>query len=413
MVQQVLGGNGGHAVLSDDVSMGANGDVEAVEGAAECNDDDMGTICHEAPKKHLETSLCPSSAVSARGESDDDFVVRFSAAQLKAKIAQAKYEVKLAMDAELLAVRKELVERRYEVLDCAREREKLVAQCASLQKRLDALLQENKQTLCGTREDLQLEKLLATLDVEKAARQKMQQEYGKQRQELLLAQDRVEKLDVQVANYQKTETVLAQSVAHLQQRYTIKDQQRAVSVEHAQRELIEKHEQEIAMCREELAIARRTENMAREQVHEHQKELKALRDNAPQVSQSAHHVVSGEYQLQDKVARLEIENAELQRKEEQVQQANAQLRSQLSAQLEELSSLRHEKEGLQRDNKELGEIASDLMQMAERQYAETVKRGIPPAVSTHSTLVDTTGMTHEEDGIFLQKRKKRLRLSLG
>uniref|UniRef100_M4BS18 Uncharacterized protein n=1 Tax=Hyaloperonospora arabidopsidis (strain Emoy2) TaxID=559515 RepID=M4BS18_HYAAE len=408
MVQQVLRGNGGDAVLSDDVSMGANGDVEAVEGAAECNDDDMGTLGSEAPKQHLETSFCPSSAGSASGESDDDFVVRFSAAQLKAKIAQAKYEVKLAMDAELLAVRKELVEQRYEVLDCVREREKVVAQCEALQKRLDALLQENKQMLCGTREDLQLEKLLATLDVEKAARQKMQQDYEKQRQELLLAQDRVQKLDVQVANYQKTETVLAQSVAHLQQRYTIKDQQRAVSVEHTQRELTEKHEQEIAMCREELAIARRTENMAREQVQELQKELKALRDNAPQVSQSADHV-----ELQDKVARLEIENAELQRKEVQVQKANAQLRSQLSAQLEELSSLRHEKEELQRDNKELGEIASDLMKMAERQYAETVKRGFPPAVSTHNTLVDATGMTHEEDGIFLQKRKKRLRLSLG
>ncbi|CAI5710216.1 unnamed protein product [Hyaloperonospora brassicae] len=414
MAQLVTQGEGGERALSNDVLVGRNGSVEAVEGAVQrCKDAVEGSLDAETPTKLLEAPLCTTSTSTASGDSDDEFAVRYSAAQLKAKVAQAKYEVKLAMDAELLAVRKELVERRYEVLECARERDKVTAQCEALQKRLDAVLHENKQMASGTREDLQLEKLLATLDVEKATRQKLQQDFEKQRRELLLAKDRVEKLDLQIANYQKTETVLAQSVAHLQHRFTMKDQQRAVSAEHVQRELIEKYEQDMAALREELATARRTEKMGREQVQELQKELHVVRDNVRQASVSTDHVVARERELQDMVAQLEMEKTELQYKAEQAQKANAQLRSQLSAQREELSSLRHEKEGLQRDNKELGEIASDLMQMAERQYAENVKRGTAPARSTDNSVVDTTGNIHEEDGIFLRKRKKRLRLSLG
>ncbi|CAI5720908.1 hypothetical protein KXD40_005985 [Peronospora effusa] len=375
------------------VSMDAEDGVEAA------------TFAVQLPKDDTEDVGCQRPYPEITKQSGDEFAVRFSAAQVKVKLAQAKHEAMLAADAELLVVRKELVERRYEVADLKRERDAVVSQFKALQMRLDAVLLEHKQTLCGMREDQQLEKLLVTLDVEKAIRQKLQEAFEKQQQTLVLAQERVEKLDGQVARYQKTETVLAQSVAHLQHRFASKDEQRTASVEHVQRELIEQHEQEMAELRKKVAIAQGTEKMAQEQLQKLEKELKALRDQES--------VVTHEHELQVKITQLETEKAVLRSKAEQVQKADAQLRSQLHAQSEEIACLQQEKEKLQRDNKELGEIASDLMQMAERQHSENVNRGISPARPTRDTSVATPGSTHEEDEIFLQKRKKRLRLSLG
>ncbi|KAL3656913.1 hypothetical protein V7S43_018120 [Phytophthora oleae] len=406
MTKQVAGGGAEDSPLSADVSMVAVDSMEVGKSAAK--------TVSSAPVEHqrqLEPSI--KSLNDTEADIDDEFAVRFSTAQLKVKIAQAKHEAKLVADAGLLAAKKELAERRYDVADHKRELAKAHAQCEALQKRLDAVLLEHKQTLLGMREDLQMEKLLATLGMEKATRQKLQEAFEKQQQKLSLAQERVEKLDGQVATYQKTETVLAQSVAHLQQRFASKDQQRAASVEHVQRELEELHEQEMIALREELAIARGTEKLAQEQLQELQKELKMLRDSEQQALASRENVVTHEHELLAKVAQLETEKAVLQSKGKQVQKADAQLRSQLHAQGEEIAALRQEKEALQRDNKELGEIANDLMQMAERQHAENVKHGISPAKSTGDASVATPGSTHEEDGIFLQKRKKRLRLSLG
>ncbi|KAG3112282.1 hypothetical protein PI124_g7795 [Phytophthora idaei] len=409
MEKQGVGGESPDHPLSADVSMGAVGLEEAPKSAAL-----HGAGVTSVVQRQLESSSTSANDAKISVDDDDDkLALQFSAAQLKAKIAQAKLEAKLAADAELLAAKKGLVERRYEVADRERDRENVVAQCQALQKRLDAVLQEHKQTLLGMREDLQLEKLLATLDMEKVTRQKLQEAFKTQQQALSLAQERMEKLDVQVANYQKTETVLAQSVAHLQHRFASKDQLRAASVEHVQRELIVQHEQEMIALREELAIARSTEKMAQEQLQQLQKELKTLRDNEQQALASRENVVTHEHELQAKVAQLETEKAVLQSKAQQVQKADAQLRSQVHAQSEEIATLRQKKEALQRDNKELGEIASDLMQMAERQHAENVKRGVSPAKSTEDTPVATPRTTHDEDGIFLQKRKKRLRLSLG
>ncbi|GMF43700.1 unnamed protein product [Phytophthora fragariaefolia] len=417
MAERSAGGEASGRPLSGDVSMDAR---DAVEGAEPAAQGPKGAVGEGGPASSSDNAQLERSAGSAEGgeedvngEEEDELAPRFSVVQLKAKIAQAKYEAKLAADAELLVAKKELVERHYEVAESERERTKVEAQCAALQKRLDAVLQEHKQTLSGMRENLQLEKLLATLDVEKATRQKLQEAFAKQQQMLSLAQERVEKLDVQVANYQKTETVLAQSVAHLQHRFASKDQQRAASMEHVQRELVEQYEQETAVLREELAIARSTEKMAQEQLQELHKELKTLRDSAQQALASKESVVNHEHEMQAKIAQLETEKAVLQSKAEQVQKADALLRSQVHAQSEEIATLRQEKEALQRDNKELGEIASDLMQMAEKQHAENVRRGISPARSTGNSVIGTPGSTHEEDGIFLQKRKKRLRMSLG
>ncbi|KAG7379629.1 hypothetical protein PHYPSEUDO_008312 [Phytophthora pseudosyringae] len=416
MEQQVAGGEAAPPPLSVDVSMDAADLVEAAQSTSQPQKNGAEHVASASvgSQQQLEASVTSANdAKAAERDGDDEFAVRFSAAQLKAKIAQAKHEAKLAADAELLAAKKKLVERRYEVTDRERERDKAAAQCEALQRRLDAVLQEHKQTLAGMGADLQLEKLLATLDTERTTRQKLQEAFEKQQQALSLAQERVEKLDVQVANYQKTETVLAQSVAHLQHRFASKDQQRAASVEHVQRELVDQHEQEMAALREELAIVRGTETMAQEQLQKLQKELKTLRDSEQQALASRANVVTHEHELQAKFTQLETEKAVLQSKVEQVQKADAQLRSQVHAHLDEIATLRQEKEALQRDNKELGEIASDLMQMAERKHAEDVKRGISPAKSTGDASVATPGSTHEEDGLFLQKRKKRLRLSLG
>ncbi|KAI9983878.1 hypothetical protein PInf_005151 [Phytophthora infestans] len=404
MEEIVTGGEAPEVPLSCDVVVDAEDHVEVSKPAT----------LYRTTSQALESSLSTTNdATAAVADDDGEFAVRFSTAQLKAKIAQAKHEAKLAADAELLAAKKELVEWRYKVADRERERDKMLSQCEALQKRLDAVLQEHKQTLLGMREDLQLETLLATLDMEKATRKRLQEAFQAQQQALSLAQERVDKLDVQVTNYQKTETVLAQSVAHLQHRFATKDQLRAASVEHVQRELIEQHEQEMAALCGELAIARSTEKMAQEQLQQLQKELKTLRANEQLALASRENVATHEQELQAKIAQLETEKAVLHSKAQQVQKADAQLRSQVHAQSEEIATLRKDKEALQRDNKELGEIASDLMQMAERQHEENVKRGVSPAKATGDPHMATPGSTREEDGVFLQKRKKRLRLSLG
>ncbi|KAF1789420.1 hypothetical protein GQ600_23449 [Phytophthora cactorum] len=288
---------------------------------------------------------------------DDKFALQFSAAQLKAKIAQAKLEAKLAADAELLAAKK--------------------GWWSDATRSGWTLCYKSKADTAGYARRLAAGELLATLDMEKA-RAEATGSFKTQQQALSLAQERVEKLDVQ-------------SVAHLQHRFASKDQLRAASVEHVQRELIVQHEQEMIALREELAIARSTEKMAQEQLQQLQKELKTLRDNEQQALASRENVVTHEHELQAKVAQLETEKAVLQSKAQQVQKADAQLRA------------KQKKEALQRDNKELGEIASDLMQMAERQHAET---------QAWNTPVATPGTTHDETNLPAE-RKKRLRLSLG
>ncbi|RLN94739.1 hypothetical protein BBJ28_00022159 [Nothophytophthora sp. Chile5] len=345
----------------------------------------------------------------------DEYAVSFSSAQVKVKMAQARLEAKLAADDELLAARKQLVESRYEVTSRERERDQAAERCASLQLRLDAVLQEHKRTMTGMREDLQLDSLVAMLDMEKATREKLRAAFATQQRTLAQAQERVEALDAQVASYQKTETVLAQSVAHLQHRFASKDQQRAASVEHIRRELADQYEKETVSLREELAIARRTEQMAQDQLQALQEEHAALRESAQQVLNSQESTATHEQELLDTIAQLETEKAVLQSKAEQVQKADAQLRSQVHAQNEELEVLRLSKETLERDNKELGEIATDLMQMAERQHTEIAKQSVSAAAAGASTAdtPNSTTSNHDEDEAFLQKRRKRLRTSLG
>ncbi|TDH74159.1 hypothetical protein CCR75_008258 [Bremia lactucae] len=339
--------------------------------------------------------LIDSSTIIAKNDnaSDNEYALRYSTAQLNAKVAQVKHEAQVAADAALLITEKELIAQRLQVENFERERDEAIAQCTALRKRLDAVLLEHKKTLLGTREDLELEKLVVTIDMEKAIRCKLQDAFVTQQQALTKAQERVTNLDEQIAKYQKTETVLAQSIAHLQQRHATKDQLRAASVEHVQRELMEHHAQEVATLQEELKRAQHAEKKAQEQVQGLELELKQVPAYQGSVKE-----------LHAQVAQLQTEKAVLESKALQIQKADAQLRSQVHAQQDAIATLRQEKDALQRSNKELGEIASDLLQVAERQQAET------------KTQDDTSGLkkrAYEDDRLILQTRKKRLRLSLG
>ncbi|CEG39000.1 uncharacterized protein PHALS_09065 [Plasmopara halstedii] len=379
--------------------------LDESKNGSQCEDDARQTALPqkdailEASKQQLEhgelSKMSSNGAKSAHEDNSDEYSVQFSAAQLKVKIAQAKHDTKLIADAEVLQLKKELVEQRYQVTDRERERDKAMRRCEALQMQLDAVLLEHKKTLLGMCEDVQLEKLLATIEMEKGSRQKLKEAFTRQQQTLTLAQERVEKLSVQVAQYQKTETVLAQSVAHLQYRFASKDQLRAATVEQEQRKLIDQHELEMKNLREELVIAQRNEKVAQDQLQLKQLELKTLHESKQQELASQERIQS----LECKITQLETEKAVLLSKTEQIQKADAQLRSQIHAQSEEITTLHQEIETLQRSNKELGEIASDLLQVAERQHAENESRDF--------------GETHAQDGIYLQKRKKRLRVSLG
>ncbi|KAI9917509.1 hypothetical protein PsorP6_013398 [Peronosclerospora sorghi] len=383
--------------------------TQAVNLAEQARKSEDGNVIVSLPENQQLTKSSNSIDSPTNGDSDNEYVVRFSMAQLKAKIAQAKHEMELASDAKLMPLKKELIEWRYKFEDGERERDKIASQCQSLRVRLDAVLEEQKEVL-QRREDKQLDKLEAALEVEKSTRRKVQEAYEKQLQVLSLAQERVEKLDRQVAEYQKTETVLAQSVAHLQHRFVDRDQHRAASVEQVERELNEQHDKEMTALRNELAIARSSEEMAQEKLQETQNELEALRSNTQQVLASNDDLVAKEHEQKAKIAQVETDKEVLMSKLEQVQKVDAQLRSRIHALSEEITTLQQEKERLQQDNKELGEIASDLMQMAERQHTECGSRN---ANLAQDKLVATSASTYEEDGMFLQKRKKRLRLSLG
>jgi len=79
----------------------------------------------------------------------------------------------------------------------------------------------------------------------------------------------------------------------------------------------------------------------------------------------------------------------------------------VNTQIEEIEHLRRLNEGLLAENKELAELANELVEMAEKQHEEKLKRrSIDP-----NAAVDADA--DREEGEFLQQRKKRLRLSLG
>lgn len=352
-----------------------------------------------------EGSVAPQSVNEAADE--DENAARFSAAQLKVKLAQARLEAKMAADDELLALRKRLVEMEYALQERERAQQKEDERFSALKQSVDGIVQEHKRTLNGMRSDLPMEKLVAALETEKAIRAKLRAAFEKQSAELSAAERRVEKLSGQVLHYQKTETVLAQSVAHFQHRFDAKDQQRVAALERTKQEVETKYIDEVSELRRELELAKRTEKMAQDELLELQRERDRLRERAESVAVQQIEKDAREEELLARIAELETDKAVLQSKAEQVERADAQLRSKVNAQSEEIEHLQRLNEDLKAENKELVTIANDLMEMAEKQHEEKLKRqSIDPNEMANADA-------DREDGEFLQQRKKRLRLSMG
>lgn len=348
-----------------------------------------------------------TAAQSPRDEDEDEDATRFSAAQLRVRLAQTRLEAKMAADDELLALRKRLVEAEYALEERERARRKEGERLDALQLRVDGIVQEHRRTLSGMRGDLSAEKLVAALETEKEIRARLRAAFEKQSAELSAAERRVEELDAQVQHYQKTETVLSQSVAHFQHRFDAKDQQRAAALDRARQKIEAKFVDEVAALRRELELSRRTEKMAQDELLQLQRERDQLRERVERVAVRQTEENAREDELLARIASLETDKAVLQSKAEQVEKADAQLRSKVNAQSEEMEHLRRLNEGLQAENKELAELANELVEMAEKQHEEKLKRrSIDPNAAAD---VDAD----RKEGEFLQQRKKRLRLSLG
>jgi chromosome segregation ATPase len=346
-------------------------------------------------------------SVSQSPSDEDEDVARFSAAQLRVRLAQARLEAKMAADDELLALRKRLVEAEYALQERERARQREGERLNALQQRVDGIVQEHRRTLSGMQGDLSTEKLVAALETEKEVRVRLRAAFEKQSAELSAAERRVEELDAQVQHYQKTETVLSQSVAHFQHRFEAKDQQRAAALDRARQKIEAKFIDEVAELRRELELARRTEKMAQDELVQLQRERDQLRERVESVAVLQTEENAREDDLLARIAALETDKAVLQSKAEQVEKADAQLRSKVNTQIEEIEHLRRLNEGLLAENKELAELANELVEMAEKQHEEKLKRrSIDP-----NAAVDADA--DREEGEFLQQRKKRLRLSLG
>uniref|UniRef100_K3XB35 Uncharacterized protein n=1 Tax=Globisporangium ultimum (strain ATCC 200006 / CBS 805.95 / DAOM BR144) TaxID=431595 RepID=K3XB35_GLOUD len=327
----------------------------------------------------------------------DEYALTLSAAQLRVKVEQARLETKIALDAEILALRKQVIELEHQVRELQRNEKQAADKHQRLQSTMDAIMKDHKRTLNGMRDDLQLETLVASLETEKAAREKLHLAYEKQNAALLAAQARVESLTAQVQKYQTTETVLAQSISHFQHRFDSKDQARVASLERVKQDLEEKHRADTAALRQEVEIAKRAEQMAQEQLQRLEKERRGLQESVSAVMKLQGKNEALEKELRVKISHLETDKAVLVRKAEQLQKADAQLRSKANAQEDELQELRDQNFMLQEENKELTKIASDLMEMAEKHQEEKRRQNLQ----------------RDEDTEFLATRKKRLRMSIG
>lgn len=316
----------------------------------------------------------------------------FSAAQLDAKVRQARLEAKIVADEQALVLRKRIVELEHEARELQRSAEQAAERHEHLQRGVDTIVSAHKRTLHGMREeDISVHKLVAALEVEKAARESLSGRLEQQTAELLAAQERAEGLAAQLAKYQKTETVLAQSISHLQHRFDHKDQRRVAALERARRELEDQHRQEVEVLRRDAEAAAQAESQLQEQ-------LLALETAHRALEKSVQTVQVREQQSGSRVEQLETDKAVLVRKAEQLQKADAQLRSRLRALEDELSAQRIESAALRAEVAELSQIGSDLMEMAERHQQEKRAR---------------QGLLRDEDTEFLATRKKRLRMSIG
>lgn len=330
-------------------------------------------------------------------DDDDQYRLEFSAAQLRVKVQQARLETKIAADEQMLVLRKQIVDLEHQIQELQRSNAQAADRHQVLQNGVDVIMSDHKRTLNGMRDDLHVDKLVAALEAEKAARENLHSAYEKQNAALLGAQERVESLNAQVLKYQKTETVLAQSISHFQHRFDNKDQQRVASLERVKLELEEKHRDDTSSLLREVEIAKRAEQMAQEQLLAVEKECRLLQQSAQAAAAKQDRSGDAERELRAKIDQLETEKAVLVSKAEQLQRADGQLRSKVKTLDDELQKQRSQNALLREEVKELTKIASDLMEMAEKHQQEKRLR---------------TGQRDEDDE-FLAKRKKRLRMSIG
>ncbi|KAF1333088.1 hypothetical protein FI667_g2777, partial [Globisporangium splendens] len=353
--------------------------------------------CADSPTDRQEHDASAKNTTKDEPSDVDEYALTLSAAQLCVKVEQARLETKIALDAEMLALRKQIIELEHRLRELQRNEKQTADKYQRLQNSMDTIMKDHKRTLNGMRDDLQLETLVASLETEKAAREKLHLVFEQQNAALLAAQARVDSLTAQVQKYQTTETVLAQSISHFQHRFDSKDQARVASLERVKQDLEKKHRADTAALRQEVEIAKRAEQMAQEQLQRLGKEHRGLQESVSAVMKLQGRSEALEKELRVKISHLETDKAVLVRKAEQLQKADAQLRSKVNTQEDELQELRNQNLMLQEENKELTKIASDLMEMAEKHQEEKRRQNLQ----------------RDEDTEFLATRKKRLRMSIG
>ncbi|DAZ96971.1 TPA: hypothetical protein N0F65_012103 [Lagenidium giganteum] len=292
---------------------------------------------------------------------------QFSQLQVDAKVRMARLDARKELDAELLQLQQRIVELEHECQAARASQSDLSDRFRLLQEGVASIVQEHERTLVGMKETLQVEKLVATLDTETSAKEALRVALEQQNKELLTAQSRIQALGQQIQKYQKTETVLAQSISHFQHRASTKDHQRAATIERLKQEMEESHRAATTAIQQELEQTKQSNDSLQEA-------LTALQGEHLGLQQSARAVLKDKERSDALEQQLEREKAMLASKAEQLQKTDAQLRSKAHTQAEELNALVQQNELLREENKELTKIATDLMEISEKQQAEKERR---------------------------------------
>lgn len=317
----------------------------------------------------------------------------FSAAQVRVREEKARLEATKAAQSQLSGMRRKLAALEMLVQTLGREKKEAKKDSKAMRTHVDEILKMHERTLIGMHDNLSTEKLVAALETEKSLREGLRTAFESQNVELLKAQERVESLTAQVLKYQKTETVLAQSIAHVQRRFDSNDQQRVAAVERIKQELEAKHLEDKDALKQQLELAALDKETISRQLQELQTRFAELQERSLVTLTQQKQSEAIKDQLIEQLTQLETDKAVLASRAEQLQRADAQLRGRVNAQSEQLQTLEHENQSLRLEKTELTQIATDLMEMAERQHAENKKR--------------------KGDGEALASTRKRLRKSIG
>lgn len=331
--------------------------------------------------------------ISEETEDKGDHVPTFSAAQMRVREQLARLEATKAAQSELSDVRRKMLALEMQVQALSRAKEEAKKECNAMRTHVDEIIKMHERTLIGMHDNLSTEKLVAALETEKSLREGLKSAFETQNVELLKAQKRVESLTAQVLKYQKTETVLAQSIAHVQRRFDTNDQQRVAAVERIKHELEAKHVDDKDALKHDLESTLRDKEAIHSQLQELQTQFAELQERSQMTLNQQNQSEAIKDQLIEQLTQLETDKAVLASRAEQLQRADAQLRGKVNAQSEQLQQLEQENQALRLEKSELTQIATDLMEMAERQHAESKKR--------------------KGDSEALASTRKRLRKSIG